>query len=253
MKKIIEHIVKSGETLSGIARHYGVSLKEILEVNPQIDNPDLIYPGDVINIPTTVNDEKAEATNSQATCEAKSKNEPNRIEKTSSKIPSRALEASEWARNRKGRVFQPCETLKCSYNYDPKQKGKEACKTPTWIDGYDVEHDNHKDFHSYWFFNCARFVQHAYGVRGKGNAIVMYRKLKKMGLVNENNDVPEGALVFWDYDTWGHVGICSGNGKVIHTGHKKSSREKGVSEDPISEISKRLPYLGWAHVPTDWF
>ncbi|WP_184717888.1 LysM domain-containing protein [Caulobacter sp.] len=46
-----EHIVKSGETLSGIAAERGVSLNSLLAANPQIVNPNLIRPGQAVNVP----------------------------------------------------------------------------------------------------------------------------------------------------------------------------------------------------------
>ncbi len=45
--------VKSGDTLTAIAKDKGVSLKELIDANPQIDDPDLIFPGQKINIPST--------------------------------------------------------------------------------------------------------------------------------------------------------------------------------------------------------
>lgn len=46
-----EHIVKSGETLSGIAAERGVSLSSLLAANPQIVNPNLIHPGQTLTLP----------------------------------------------------------------------------------------------------------------------------------------------------------------------------------------------------------
>lgn len=46
-----QYTVKSGDTLSAIAASFGVSLLDLIEANPQIADPDLIFPGDVINIP----------------------------------------------------------------------------------------------------------------------------------------------------------------------------------------------------------
>lgn len=46
-----EHIVKSGETLSGIAADRGVSLSSLLAANPRIVNPNLIRPGQAVNVP----------------------------------------------------------------------------------------------------------------------------------------------------------------------------------------------------------
>jgi LysM repeat protein len=45
------YTVQPGDTLSGIAEAFGVTLDELLAVNPQITNPDLIFVGQVINIP----------------------------------------------------------------------------------------------------------------------------------------------------------------------------------------------------------
>ena len=47
------HKVVSGDTMWKIAVRYEVGLSEIKSANPQIANPDLIYPGQILNIPTT--------------------------------------------------------------------------------------------------------------------------------------------------------------------------------------------------------
>ena len=47
------HKVVSGDTMWKIANRYEVGLSEIKRANPQIPTPDLIYPGQVLNIPTT--------------------------------------------------------------------------------------------------------------------------------------------------------------------------------------------------------
>lgn len=46
-----EHLVKPGETLSGIAAERGVSLDALVRANPQIVNPNLIRPGQVLTLP----------------------------------------------------------------------------------------------------------------------------------------------------------------------------------------------------------
>lgn len=50
------YIVKRGDTLWAIARKYGVSIEEIVNEN-QIQNPNLIYPGQILKIPTIQNNE----------------------------------------------------------------------------------------------------------------------------------------------------------------------------------------------------
>jgi LysM repeat protein len=47
------YVVKPGDTLSGIAGRFGVTLGALEAVNPQITNADLIFPGQVIRIPPT--------------------------------------------------------------------------------------------------------------------------------------------------------------------------------------------------------
>ena len=46
------YTVVPGDTLSSIAVRYNVSLSALVAANPQITNPDLIFPGQVINIPS---------------------------------------------------------------------------------------------------------------------------------------------------------------------------------------------------------
>lgn len=46
------HIVKKGETLSAISKRYGVSIDELMNANKFIKNPNKIYIGDKLTIPT---------------------------------------------------------------------------------------------------------------------------------------------------------------------------------------------------------
>ncbi len=47
------HTVVRGDTMWKIAVKYEMGLSEIKAANPQVANPDLIYPGQLLNIPTT--------------------------------------------------------------------------------------------------------------------------------------------------------------------------------------------------------
>ena len=58
-----KHTVKSGDTMWKIAVKYKVGTSEIISANPQVSNPDMIYPGQILNIPSldsTVSDYEAE-------------------------------------------------------------------------------------------------------------------------------------------------------------------------------------------------
>ena len=45
----VVYVVQKGDTLSGIASKYGTTYQRLAEIN-NIDNPDLIYPGQKIVI-----------------------------------------------------------------------------------------------------------------------------------------------------------------------------------------------------------
>lgn len=51
--KTIQHTVVKGESMWKIAVKYKVGLSEIISANPQVSNPALIYPNQVLNIPLT--------------------------------------------------------------------------------------------------------------------------------------------------------------------------------------------------------
>lgn len=47
----LTHTVARGDTMWKLAVQYQVGTSEIIQANPQVSNPDLIYPGQVLNIP----------------------------------------------------------------------------------------------------------------------------------------------------------------------------------------------------------
>lgn len=49
----MNYIVQAGDTLFKIAQTYDTSIDAILAINPQITNPNLIYPGQIIIIPAS--------------------------------------------------------------------------------------------------------------------------------------------------------------------------------------------------------
>ena len=56
------YTVKSGDTLSGIAATYGITLDELIQLNPQINNLNLIHPGDTVNLPTDLSPSSSAST-----------------------------------------------------------------------------------------------------------------------------------------------------------------------------------------------
>lgn len=53
-KQTVTYTVKRGDTLSGIAKKYGVSVQQLINAN-NIKNPNLIYVGQILTIPTESN------------------------------------------------------------------------------------------------------------------------------------------------------------------------------------------------------
>ena len=45
------HTVRRGDTLWAVAKQYGVELTALIRANPQIKNPNLIYPGEAVKVP----------------------------------------------------------------------------------------------------------------------------------------------------------------------------------------------------------
>jgi len=50
-KNMVNHTVRGDETFSAIARHYGISLSDILAANPGVI-PERLYDGLVVKVPT---------------------------------------------------------------------------------------------------------------------------------------------------------------------------------------------------------
>jgi spore coat assembly protein SafA len=48
---LMDYVVQSGDTLFFISQKFGISLNTVIAFNPQIQNPDLIYPGQIIIVP----------------------------------------------------------------------------------------------------------------------------------------------------------------------------------------------------------
>jgi LysM repeat protein len=57
-----DYRIKSGDTLSGIAKRYNTDVGSLMKANPNIKNADLIYAGAKLNIPGSKDEFKADGT-----------------------------------------------------------------------------------------------------------------------------------------------------------------------------------------------
>ncbi|MFA6000461.1 MAG: NlpC/P60 family protein [Candidatus Paceibacterota bacterium] len=171
--------------------------------------------------------------------------------------------ALAWAKAQIGRYVQTCRTPGCKYNYD--KSGAMSCSTPNpRADADDIQKENQENYHPFWNFYCMRFVRSTYnGPAEYAKAEDMYQALSKAGKINTDHNIPEGALVFWYWSTYGHIGIYSGNGKVIHTGVNPATKKNGIRESLVADVTEvldgynhyqapRTSYLGWADPPENW-
>ena len=48
----VQHKVVKGDTMWKLSRAYGVTLQSVIDANPQVKDPNLIYPDEILEIPT---------------------------------------------------------------------------------------------------------------------------------------------------------------------------------------------------------
>lgn len=169
----------------------------------------------------------------------------------------------KWANAQLGKYVQPCSTRGCKYSANTP--GNNLCTTPNpGPDADDRKIGNLKDGHAVWNFYCMRFVRTAYSApAGYAKANDMYLALKKNGEIKTDKNIPSGALVFWPWESFGHIGICVGDGNIIHTGVNPKTKEKGIRISSLADITEvmdgynKVPntgksYLGWAYPPKGW-
>jgi len=177
----------------------------------------------------------------------------------------RGEHALKWARTQVGKSVQPCQTKGCKYN--ETNPGTAACATPNPApDTDDKAKGRVENGHPLWHFYCMRFVRMAYDASAQyPSAKSMYDALKQKGEIKTGKEIPSGALVFWQWAEYGHVGIYtnSPSGQVIHTGVNPNLIKNGVRTSSLSDITEVLDgynkqpksgksYLGWACPPKDW-
>ncbi|TMW70300.1 CAP domain-containing protein [Alteribacter natronophilus] len=63
------HTVESGDTLFQISQQYGVSLSDIIDANSDIQDPNMIYPGQVVTLPSSDSAQQSRQTSEQTSSE----------------------------------------------------------------------------------------------------------------------------------------------------------------------------------------
>jgi len=171
---------------------------------------------------------------------------------TPSPLHEKVQDALKIAKGQLEQSVQPCGVPQCKYNQ--QDTGTVACTKPTFpVEESEKAKGRHADNHAIWLFYCMRFVRTCYGAPPSGDAQRVYDNFVQKGIIKKDENIPIGAIVFWRWTTYGHVGICSSENQIIHTG--LNSKEIGAREEPISYVSEKLGkdnYLGWAYPPESW-
>nr|WP_279287012.1 LysM peptidoglycan-binding domain-containing C40 family peptidase [Heliobacterium chlorum] len=202
----VTYTVKTGDTLWAISQHAGVTMNKLIELNPQIVNPNSIKVGQVLNL--SVRDMPNTESRQNAT------------PLISFQMVKQSVNAEQ------------------SSNKDSKQKIAQAIiSTGKKLLGKPYKYGAQSMNPS--AFDCSSFTQYVYGV----NHIKLNRVASQQASQGQNVDksqMREGDLVFfWNSDTQnkkgleriGHVGVYLGDGKFIHC----STSDKGVIISDIND------------------
>jgi hypothetical protein len=100
-----------------------------------------------------------------------------------------------------------------------------------------------------WAWRCQRFVEEAYGTRGKFDTAAQAASKLELNR-GPVGDAPRGALVYFRGDSanrgFGHVGLSLGRGRMI------SALEKVTVTDIKKSRYWKSLYAGWAEAPVAW-
>ncbi len=84
--------IKSGDTLSGIAKKYNTSVNSLMKLNPYIKNANLIYAGKSINLPTSSSSKSSKASTQAKTTTTSSKNTTTVTSKATTTTPQKTTQ-----------------------------------------------------------------------------------------------------------------------------------------------------------------
>jgi hypothetical protein len=96
---------------------------------------------------------------------------------------------------------------------------------------------------------CQLFVELAYGTRGRyASAMAAYNAQRAAGRIHYDTSPEYGALVFYRWGSYGHVGLAIGGGQVIST--QGVNTPLPVRQHTVTGLG--LPFLGWSVAPPNW-
>ncbi len=145
--------IQAGDTLSEIALDHNTSIEHILELNPDISNPDLIYAGDQIEIPTNDNITNPYETSSEAITYGMGENGIN--EQTGNDVAS--FEGDEGSLSQTGEFDQVDWASFSDEGVSPDQSDYSDQLANTDFDSFEIP-DSYTDTYGYESFDGSEFM-----------------------------------------------------------------------------------------------
>ena len=213
------HTVQPGDTLSEIAERHGVALAELIAANPQISNPDLIFPGQEIHLPggaTAPSDGPAPSSpppGTGATPSPSVNGEPSWMAIARGELGQSEISGSGPANNND----------RISDYHGTTTLGRHEDETP-------------------WCSSYVNWVMEQAGIPGTDNALA--RSWADWGV---ESDYQPGAVVTFDGNQDGvidHVGLFAGfaeNGNLLILGGNQSNEVNIAQFDPSTAVTVRMP------------
>ncbi len=214
-----QYSVVSGDTLTAVAARHGVSLESLVAANPQIRDPNKIWPGDRVAIPTDGG------------------------------VPTAA-------RPPRPSSSTPGSTALSSGSYPLTGGSSDANDAARSLIGTKNPSDPRGSWGGWCLRLVNAAFQKAGRALRELNASCAkeaYDAFKREGLVQTGGTAPCGAIVFWSWvgtidgvtKDWGHVALSNGDGTVISTSMASGGIDAAV---PSSRFGTPL---GWVLPPSN--
>ena len=237
-QKLVKHHIKSGETLSGIARKYHTTIEEVRKSNG-LKKGDLLKVGKVLKVPATTY-KKSKTTLAKKSISkkkpiklAKNKKKSNKkLLASLSKFETITLKKGKVVKNKKASSFSLSDIFTTKDAFNSKREKITSLAKKKLGRRYVWGATGQKNT-----FDCSGFTKYVY----KKNGIDIPRtsiNQSKYGKYVSRENLKKGDLIFFDTSKQGkgyvnHVGIYLGNGKFIHA---SSAKKKVV----ITSLNKKF-------------